>query len=142
MIQKRKKQSLTLLEIMIVIFLIGLIGSVIGYNMKGSLEEGKAFKTERAQEQVYDILMLEVAQGAPIDEVIKNPESYLNHSGIAKKPKSLLKDGWNNLFEITAKGQNIVVRSEALKSYRARKKAKINNSKQVEEIVQNEDSEE
>ena len=42
----QKKRALTLLEIMIVIVLIGIIGSVIGVNMKGSLDAGKAFKSD------------------------------------------------------------------------------------------------
>ena len=46
--KKKKQYALTLIEIMIVIVLIGLIGSVIGANMKGSLDEGKAFKTKYA----------------------------------------------------------------------------------------------
>ena len=52
-----KKRSVTLLEMMIVITLIGLIASVIGYNMKGSLDRGKAFKTEESQKQIKDILL-------------------------------------------------------------------------------------
>ena len=43
---KKSKKAMTLLEVMIVIFIIGIISSVIGYNMKGSLEKAKAFKTE------------------------------------------------------------------------------------------------
>ena len=39
----RKKRAITLLEIMIVILLIGLIGGVVSYNLKGTLDKGKAF---------------------------------------------------------------------------------------------------
>ncbi len=52
----QKKRTFTLLEIMIVIFLIGLIGGIVSYSMKGSLEEGKAFKTEQAIMRVVDLL--------------------------------------------------------------------------------------
>lgn len=126
----KKKQALTLLEIMIVIFLIGLIGSVIGYNMKGSLEEGKAFKTEKAIEQIHDILMLEVAQGEPIEKVVKNPEGYLSHANVVKNPEKLLKDGWGVPFKIEADqyGHDIVVSSDAYQHYKERKKAKLNKN--------------
>ena len=69
MFKKKKQRPMTLLEIMIVIFIIGIIGSVIGYNMKGSLEEGKAFKTQEGIKQLYEIFHLEMAKGtASIDD--------------------------------------------------------------------------
>ncbi|MBI2742319.1 MAG: type II secretion system protein [Chlamydiales bacterium] len=101
--QKRKKQPLTLLEIMIVIFLIGLIGSVIGYNMKGSLDEGRYFKTEQSAKQIRELLLLEVAKGASIDDVVSDPEFYLRKTGIVKDAKKILKDGWDNPFKIEKK---------------------------------------
>lgn len=128
----KKKRALTLLEIMIVIFLIGLIGSVIGYNMKGSLEEGKAFKTEQAQAQIQDILELSMAKGiVAMDQVAENAELLLTDSGLVKDPKKMLKDGWNEPFTIrvTSEGK-ITISSKKLKEYRA-KKSKI--SQPVEE---------
>ena len=55
----KKKYTMTLLEIMIVIFIIGIIGSVIGYNMRGSLDNGKAFKTKEGSRKLYEIIQLE-----------------------------------------------------------------------------------
>jgi prepilin-type N-terminal cleavage/methylation domain-containing protein len=120
----KKKQALTLLEIMIVIFLIGLIASVIGVNMKGSLDAGRAFKTEKAQEQICDILMLEVARGASIDEVVKNAEKYLDASGMVNDASKFILDGWGQQFEITQDKGDIVVSSDRLKEYKQRKDAK------------------
>jgi len=125
---KKKKRALTLLEIMIVIVLIGLIGSVIGFNMKGSLDEGKAFKTRQARDQIADILMLEIARGTPIDDVIKDPQRYLENSGIVKKPKEFLKDGWGEPFEIRADERtngNILVKSSRLLTYERKKSEKL-----------------
>ena len=73
----RKKNFLTLLEIMIVIALITIIGGVLGYNMKGSLEKGKAFKTEQAIKQIDDILSVQYTiegswEDPLITPVIKN----------------------------------------------------------------------
>ncbi|MBI2810780.1 MAG: prepilin-type N-terminal cleavage/methylation domain-containing protein [Candidatus Melainabacteria bacterium] len=121
---KRKKRALTLLEIMIVIVLIGIIGSVIGFNMKGSLDEGRAFKSRQAKEQITDILMLEVARGMPIDEVITKREQVLANSGLVKKPKDFLKDGWGVEFEVKPYGKSserIIVSSAKLKAYEAKK---------------------
>lgn len=122
----KKKYSLTLLEIMIVIFLIGLIGSVIGYNMKGSLDEGRAFKTKQAAEQIHDILVMEIAKGADVNVVIKNKEKFLANSGLVKDASKLLKDGWGNNFEIKPHGDSdIYVISEKYRSYLRGKKSKL-----------------
>lgn len=134
----KKKRSLTLIEIMIVIVLIGLIGSVIGVNMKGSLDEGRAFKTEQAMEQIKDILMLEIARGTPIDNVISDREAYLANSGLVKNAKKFLKDGWGNDFEVIAtKNGDIKVSSEKLIAYNKQKKAKLR--KTVEEDTEEND---
>lgn len=134
---KKKKRSLTLLEIMIVIVLIGLIGSVIGVNMKGSLDKGKAFKTRMAIEQIQDILMLEVAKGASIDEVLKDTETYLKNSGLVKNPKTFLNDGWGKPFEIKEVHSTIKVISQNLRAYDAKQRVK---SEVVEEEVIDEES--
>lgn len=137
MSRRKKKQTLTLLEIMIVIFLIGIIGSVIGYNMKGSLEEGKAFKTETTMEKLHDILMLEVAKGFAIDDVVNNIPSFLRNSGLIKDPDKLLVDGWNQKFEVHANqyGTDIVIRSTAHENYLNRKRTNLGH------LVKNEDPE-
>jgi hypothetical protein len=108
---------------MIVIFLIGLIGSVIGYNVKGSLEEGKAFRTEQAKLQIQDILSLEASYGTPLEEIVLDPGYYLKKSGLCKDYKKLLKDGWGKPYEITTSklGTNIKVHSEALAKHKAKK---------------------
>lgn len=117
--QKRHKRSLTLLEIMIVIVLIGIIGSVVGVNMKGSLEEGKAFKTRQAQNQIFDILMLEVAKGASLTEVQNNPEGFLESSGLIKgKGEDYMHDGWGIKFVVnTQQDGSLTVTSTALDNY-------------------------
>ena len=130
---RRYKRSLTLLEIMIVIVLIGLIGSVIGVNMKGSLDEGKAFKTRQAKEQIADILMLEVARGSSYDEVVLKKEEVLASSGLVKDPKNFLKDGWGELFEVRVGGKghdSIVVESKRLTAYEKKKTDKLGKAAQ------------
>ena len=106
---KIKKRAITLLEMMIVIFIIGIIGSVVGYSMKGSLNEGRAFKSEQGSKQVYDILMLSLANGSSISQVIKSPEAFLNDSGLVSNPKKLIKDGWNQKFVIRKIGESDMI---------------------------------
>jgi general secretion pathway protein G len=127
----KKKKAMTLLEIMIVIFLIGLIGSVIGYSMKGSLDEGRVFKSERAIEQITDILELEVAKDdVSTADLTANPAKYIKNSGMVKDPQKLLKDGWGTPFDITvdADGEISVV-SKKLEEFREAKKNKLAGQK-------------
>ncbi|MDE3045055.1 MAG: general secretion pathway protein GspG [Verrucomicrobiota bacterium] len=96
-----KKRTLTLLEVMIVILLISLITGVIGYNMKGSLDKGKKFKSIQAKEQLHDMLLMCVAEGKDPEKVQKEPEQALKALGLAKDLKKLMKDGWGAPFSIT-----------------------------------------
>ena len=123
---KKKKYAITLLEIMIVILLIGLIGSVVGYNMKGSLDEGKAFRSEKGKEQIRDILLLEVAKGNTIEEVVAHKEQFLKNSGLVKDVSKLLSDGWGQPYEVKAIRNNtdISVTSDKLVAYRKSKNPK------------------
>lgn len=98
---KRKKRALTLLEIMIVIFLITLITGTIGYNMKGTLDRGRAFKTEQAKAQLRDLLLICLEEGEKPDEVAKNPSSYLKKYNLAKNSEKIAQDGWGADFEVT-----------------------------------------
>ena len=100
--RKSRKRSFTLLEIMIVIFLIGIIGSVIGYNMKGSLEKGKAFRTEQAMRQIEDALSLMLAEGATtVEQIESDLKKVLEKSNLFKKADEIAKDGWGAPFVVT-----------------------------------------
>ncbi len=97
----KKKRALTLIEIMVVLFIITIVTSVIGVNMKGTMKEGKAFKSEKGSKQVYDILSLEVAKNPDlIESIIDHPDVILKNSGIINDPKKILTDGWGEPFKI------------------------------------------
>ncbi len=122
--KNKRKHSLTLLEIMIVIFLIGLIGSVVGYNMKGSIDEGRVFRTEQSAQQLRDILLLEVAKGErTLEEVIDKPADVLKTLNIVKNPEKLVKDGWDTNFQLSRSGDDIAIVSKKYNEY-CKKKGK------------------
>ncbi len=98
---KKRKNALTLLEIMIVIALITLVTGVIGYNMRGSLDKGRAFRTEQAMEQLHDLLLLAVAEGASPAQAVTQTVHTLNRLGLARNADKLIKDGWGNRFTIS-----------------------------------------
>lgn len=86
---------------MVVLFIITIVTSVIGVNMKGTMKEGKAFKSEKGSKQVYDILSLELAKDPEmINSLVENPEGILKNSGIISDSKKILQDGWGEPFMI------------------------------------------
>lgn len=94
------RRTLTLMEIMVVIVIIGLVSSVIAYNVRGSLNKGRVFKTEQAMNMLDDMICLEVPPDQ-IQTLIDNPKKTLESIGLAKDVKKLLVDGWGSPFEIT-----------------------------------------
>jgi type II secretory pathway pseudopilin PulG len=122
---RKKKQAITLLEIMIVIFLIGLIGGVIGYNVKGSLEEGKAFRSEQGIEKLHDLFLMESANGVAMAELIQNPTFYLSRSGLVTNPDKLLKDGWGQPYVFEQDGEyDVIITSKAWETHKKKKNRK------------------
>jgi len=110
--KKKQKRPITLIEIMIVILLIGLIGGVLAYNLKGSLDEGKAFKSEQGAQQVRNILLLEVAKGRiSIDSAVQNWKEVVRRSPLVGRAEDLIKDGWGEEYSVTLVNDDIVVES-------------------------------
>lgn len=109
-----RKRAITLIEIMIVILLIGLIGGVLAYNLKGSLDEGKLFKSEQGAQQVRNILLLEVAKGrVTMTEVVNQWQNVIKNSPLVGKPEDLMRDGWGTYFNVRLNdsGDDLIVES-------------------------------
>jgi type II secretory pathway pseudopilin PulG len=126
----RKKRAITLLEIMIVILLIGLIGGVVSYNLKGTLDKGKAFASNEGAKKLEDILNLEIQQGTKKALEVARDKSdereivkaCIQNSGLisSQQLKKFIKDGWNEFFIIKkVKGQEqVVVSSRKYEEYK------------------------
>jgi general secretion pathway protein G len=119
-----KRRFITLIEIMIVMFLIALITGVLAYNYRGSLEEGKAFKTKQGIERLETILNLAAADDPSIlDHIESRWKDVVNQSPLVQNPNTLLKDGWGGDYQVGFgdKGQIEVV-SQNLNRYQASNK--------------------
>jgi len=117
--QSIKRRYITLIEIMIVMFLIALITGVIAYNYRGSLDEGKAFKTRAAIEKLETILNLKVSENS---EMLNNIQSewtnVVRNSPLVSNPDALIKDGWGSQFDIYVDDRQVVrVRSQKYEDY-------------------------
>lgn len=117
-----KKQFVTLIEMMIVMFLIALITGAIAYNYRGSLEEGKAFKTKMGIEQIERILDLRVA-GDPelLDNIESGWKDIVRNDPLVKDPNSLMKDGWGEDYKVTVQNNRIKVESDRYIQYQKSK---------------------
>ncbi len=121
---EKKKRSITLIEVMIVILLIGLIGGALALNMRGSLDEGRAFKTTQNRERLYDILLMESAStGRPLADLIVEPActNIVSSSQFYKKPADLLKDGWGNKFALKVEEGDLIITSKKFDKFEADK---------------------
>ena len=114
--KKKQKRPVTLIEIMIVILLIGLIGGALAFNMRGSMDKGKIFKTEQNCARVYDTLMMEYAKGdLSLQKIVENKEQLLNSSPLAKDGVKLLKDAWGEDLHIEIEGDDLQIYSQKLR---------------------------
>ncbi|MBS0624722.1 MAG: type II secretion system protein [Verrucomicrobia bacterium] len=120
---KKRKRALTLLEIMIVIALITLISGVISYNMRGTLDKGRAFKTERAIDQLRDMLQLCQAENIKVSDDKATLKAALNKLGLAKDVDKLLTDGWGQPLVVQISDQgDIAITSAKLDEFQKNKK--------------------
>lgn len=123
--QKPIKKTLTLIEVMIVILIIGIIGSVVGYNMKGSLDKAKAFKTEQGAKKLYELTLLgleekgtSLASLSKDTELLKKITEAINAVGITVRAATLMQDGWGEPFTaFTVVGEGLQFRSEKYDAY-------------------------
>lgn len=114
-----KRRFVTLIEMMIVMFLIALITGVIAYNYRGSLEEGKAFKTKAGMEKVTTILNLRAAEDPDLMSNIENKwQDAIRNSPLVQNANALIYDGWGDVYRVTVDNGVIQVSSPKYETYR------------------------
>jgi general secretion pathway protein G len=113
-----KKRFITLIEIMIVMFLIALITGVLAYNFRGTLDEGKAFKTKAAIERVETILNLKVSENSDLlNNITSEWQEIVKSSPLVSNPDALIRDGWGSPFEVSVDDGVVKVRSQKYDDY-------------------------
>lgn len=115
-----KRRFLTLIEIVIVMFLIAMITGVIAYNSIGTLEKGKAFKTEMGIERLTTILNLAAAEDPSVADNIEGKwEMIVRQSPLVNKPSELIEDGWGEKYRVSLdENGNIQVSSRKYEEYK------------------------
>jgi general secretion pathway protein G len=134
---KFKKRYITLIEIMIVMFLIALITGVIAYNYRGSLDEGKAFKTRAAIEKIETILNLKVSEDPAFQDSITSPQVWqevIKHSPLVSNANALLKDGWGGDFTVSTDNSGAIkVSSQKYNDYVSSHQTLFGHEKKTED---------
>jgi type II secretory pathway pseudopilin PulG len=116
--QRKERRFITLIEMMIVMFLIALIIGVLAYNYGGSLDEGKAFKTKMAIEKVSTILNLEAAKNPQFLQGTSNWQAVIRASPLVKNANDFIKDGWGEDLQVEVHDNIIHVYSRHLEEYK------------------------
>jgi len=113
------KRFVTLIEMMVVIFLIGLILGFLAYNYRGGMDKGKALKTEVSMERLETLLNMHVAEDP---DALGNLETkwpeLVERDPLVKNPATLIYDGWGNKYKVTVENNVIHVESERYKEYK------------------------
>ncbi len=121
--KKIRKRFMTLIEIMIVMFLITIIAGVVSYKVKDSMDYGKAFKTHQGIRQIRQILEMEVSKRPGRYQTIAQEwEKYVEKSPLAGNAKALKVDGWGKKYIVEIQSSNykfvVKVSSDAYDEYR------------------------
>lgn len=118
---RKKKRFVTLIEMMIVMFLIALITGVVAYNYSGTLDKGKAFKTETGMERIHSILSLSLAENPQEDLSEGQWQNVIRRSPLVKNADALLQDGWGGSYTLSydPTTQQLMITSERYNRYRS-----------------------
>ena len=113
-----KRRNVTLIEMMIVMFIIAILTGVLAYNYRGSLEETKVFQTKTGMEKLETILNLEVAKNPELlEDIESNWQEVVRQSPLVKDAKILIHDGWGGEYDVKEEDGTIRVSSENYTRY-------------------------
>lgn len=102
---RKIRKTLTLIEMLIVIALIGIIGSALAYNMSSGLSKGKEFRNEQNKRKIRNMLDYEIfTNGQNPSEVAKDWLSYIQRSTLRDRDQTveqLTQDGYGSVYHVT-----------------------------------------
>lgn len=115
------KRYITLVEMMIVIFIIGVLTAVLGFSYQSSIEKTRVFKTERDIDKLETILNLMIAEDpSELEHVETSWQAMIVNDPLVKDPAALYKDGWGHEYRVTVENDTVRVHSEGLDRRRSR----------------------
>jgi len=119
--KKCLRRNITLIEVMIVMFLIALIIGAVAYNLQGAFEKGKAFKTETGMKRLEEILYIQMSEDPALEDNIETRwKEAVRQSPLIPNPETLMKDGWGQDYNVKFEDGQIKVTSERYNEYKRR----------------------
>lgn len=96
----KRKQNLTLIEMLVVIFLISVITSLVSYKIKDSLDYGRALKTQHNMMQLQQALDFALTEYST-EHLKDHWQDIALHSLFGNGKNDITKDGWKYQFVVT-----------------------------------------
>jgi len=103
--KKKKRKNLTLIEMLVVIFLISIIASLVSYKIKDSLDYGRAFKTQQSKLQLQQVLDFSL-QDYSVSQLRESWQEVALKSWFGNGKNDITKDGWKRTFVVTFTGED------------------------------------
>ena len=126
---RKRKRSITLIEMIIVMILIATITGAVAYNYRESLNEGRAFKTKEAMSRIETIMAIYFAENPDAAQRYQQNDwqVIVSNSPLVKNPKDFMVDGWGKPYKVevvtSETGQvDIRVTSDEFNKYDSKKK--------------------
>lgn len=108
----------TLIEMMIVMFLIAMILGIVAINYRGTLDKGRAFKTQAGIEKLQAILNLAIAENPSLDLTSEQAwHNAVERSPLVQNPNTLFNDGWGIPYIVEVQDGKIIVISRRYEEY-------------------------
>ncbi len=122
--KKMQKRSITLVELIVVIALIGIITGALAFNYRGSLETGRAFKTRELINKIEQLSAIASAEEGTVDP--KVIERKIKESPLLTEDDRQLKDAWKQpiSIEYDAQQNRFTAKSQGLNDYEKHNKPK------------------
>jgi general secretion pathway protein G len=115
----KKRRFVTLIEMMIVMFLIALITGVVAYNYTGLLEKGKAFATETGMQRLQNVLSIAIAEDPSAD--ITQWQALVQRSPLVKDVRAIINDGWGVPYHVQVNDNHeIMIWSDKYNAYKSK----------------------
>ena len=124
---QKRRRSVTLVEMIIVMILIATITGALAYNYRGTLNRGRAFTTKQNISRLETIITLYLAENPGQEQVLRDSRAavarVIKSSPLSpKNPDSLLVDGWGKPIKIDFSSDDpletqVIITSDSLKNY-------------------------
>ncbi|WP_108623703.1 type II secretion system protein [Candidatus Similichlamydia epinepheli] len=86
---------------MVVMSLIAIIGAAVAYNIRGSLEKGRYFRSVEGAKQVENLLYMHMAEtGESFSSTLSKWKQIVSRSPLVRSSEQAIRDGWGSEYKV------------------------------------------